>query len=295
MRIAFIGLGVMGLPMAIRLVQAGHEVSGHTRTASKAAALTDAGGRLVFSVRDAVDGAELVISMLPDSSDVEAVYTGPDGVFASAPAGALLIDMSTIRPDVARTLAATAAERGFRMIDAPVSGGQSGAQEGVLSIMVGGSADDFDAARPMLSAVGTTIVHVGPGGAGQTVKAANQLLVAGIIELVAECMVFLDAQGVDLEAAVTVLNGGLAGNTVLTRKAAAMIKGDFTPGFRIELHHKDLGIYRETARDEGVFSPLGAAVGELVAALRASGAGHLDHGALLGQVDRLSGRSRWTA
>ncbi len=201
--------------------------------------------------------------------------------------------MSTIRPDVARGLAAAARERGLEMLDAPVSGGEAGAKDGSLSIMVGGDETAFRAAAPIFQAVGKTIVRVGEAGAGQTVKAANQLLVAGIIELVSEALVFLDAHDVELEPAVEVLNGGLAGNTVLTRKAANMIAGNFSPGFRVELHHKDLSIYRDAARALGVVSPLGVAVAELVSALRNTGGAALDHGALLAQADRLSGRDRW--
>ena len=295
MQIAFIGLGVMGLPMACNLLKAGHTVTGFNRSPEKTDKLVSAGGIKAVSVADAVDGAEVVVTMLPDSPDVAAVYTDPKGVLERAPQRALLIEMSTIRPDVALDLHQKAASAGLRMIDAPVSGGQQGAIEGSLSIMCGGTQETVDAARPVLNAVGATVVRVGGPGSGQTVKAANQLLVAGTIELVAEAMVFLDAYEVDLGPALAVLNGGLAGNTILSRKAESMVRGDFTPGFRVDLHHKDLGIYREAARDQGVFSPLGAAVTELMAALRSTGSGDLDHTALLRQVDAWSGRSRWSA
>jgi 2-hydroxy-3-oxopropionate reductase len=294
-QIAFIGLGVMGLPMACNLLKAGHTVTGFNRSPDKTDKLVSAGGIKAMSVAEAVDGAEVVVTMLPDSPDVAAVYADPEGVLARAPQRALLIEMSTIRPDVALDLHQKAAAAGLRMIDAPVSGGQQGAVEGSLSIMCGGAEETVDAARPVLNAVGSTVVRVGGPGSGQTVKAANQLLVAGTIELVAEAMVFLDAHKVDLGPALAVLNGGLAGNTVLSRKAESMVRGDFTPGFRVDLHHKDLGIYREAARDQGVFSPLGAAVTELMAALRSTGNGDLDHTALLRQVDAWSGRSRWSA
>jgi 2-hydroxy-3-oxopropionate reductase len=178
------------------------------------------------------------------------------------------------------------------MVDAPVSGGEAGAVEGSLSIMVGGDADDVAAARPVLEAVGTTIVHVGPAGSGQTVKAANQLIVAGTIELVAEALVFLEAHGVDTQAAVQVLAGGLAGNRILDRKAAGMIAREFRPGFRVDLHHKDLGIVTAAAREAGVAIPVGALVAQLMGALRAEGHGSLDHSALLLLVEQLSGRSQ---
>ena len=293
MRVAFIGTGIMGLPMALNLARAGHHVVAFSRTASKTAPLVELGGEAAPDVATAVTGADAVITMLPDSPDVEAVMTGPDGVLDAAAAGTLLIDMSTIAPETTRRLNELAASRGMRLLAAPVSGGEQGAKDGALSIMIGGDASDVAAAMPLFEAMGSTIVHVGGAGAGQTVKAANQLLVAGTIELVAEAMVFLDASGVELEPAVAVLAGGLAGNAILTRKGAGMIAGSFQPGFRLELHHKDLGIYSQAARDLGVFSPMGAIAAELVAAMKARGNGGLDHTALLQQVSELSGHERW--
>jgi 2-hydroxy-3-oxopropionate reductase len=289
-RIAFIGLGIMGLPMATNLVRAGHQVTGYNRSEPKRARLAEAGGTAAGSVGEAVRDAEVIITMLPDSPDVEAVVLGPGGVLESAGAGALLIDMSTISPGTARTVAERAAKAGLRALDAPVSGGEQGAVDGTLSIMVGGDAADFDAALPVLEVVGKTIVHVGPAGAGQTVKAANQLIVAGTLELVAEAIVFLEAHGVDTDAAVEVLAGGLAGNAILDRKASAMLRRDFAPGFRLALHHKDLGIVAAAAREAGVVLPLGSAVSQLVAALVARGDGALDHSGLLKLVQELSGR-----
>jgi 2-hydroxy-3-oxopropionate reductase len=284
MRIGFIGLGIMGLPMAVNLVRAGHEVSGYNRSAARTERLAAAGGLAAGSVAEAVRDADMVITMLPDSPDVEAVVLGEDGVLANT--DALLVDMSTVSPATARAIAATHE----RSLDAPVSGGEQGAVDGSLSIMVGGRAGDVDAALPVLRAMGTTIVHVGPAGAGQTVKAANQLIVAGTIQLVAEALTFVDAHGVDVAAAVEVLSGGLAGSTVLDRKADAMLRREFEPGFRVDLHHKDLGIALEAARQAGVVVPLGAVVAQLMAALRAQGDGALDHSALLRGVERLSGR-----
>jgi 2-hydroxy-3-oxopropionate reductase len=231
-----------------------------------------------------------VITMLPDSPDVTEVVLGEDGVLANASDGLLLIDMSTISPQAAQQVAAAAADRGVRALDAPVSGGEQGAVEGALSIMAGGPAEAFEAARPVFEAVGSTIVHVGPAGSGQLVKAANQLVVAGTIELVAEAIVLLEATGVDAAAGLRVLAGGLAGSTVLNRKAAGMLERRFAPGFRVDLHHKDLGIMLAAARDAGAVVPLGALVAQLMAALRAQGDGGLDHSALLRGVERLSGR-----
>ncbi|MQA97112.1 MAG: 2-hydroxy-3-oxopropionate reductase [Streptosporangiales bacterium] len=286
--VGFIGLGIMGLPMAANLVKAGFEVAGYNRSPGKIAKLAEQGGTAAGSVAEAVRGADVVITMLPDSPDVQAVVLGEDGVLANAASSTLLIDMSTIRPDVAREVAAAGAERGVRVLDAPVSGGEAGAIEGNLSIMVGGADDDFAAAASVFDAVGGTIVHVGPAGAGQTVKAANQLIVAGTIELVAESIVFLEAHGVDTEAAVKVLAGGLAGNRILERKAAGMLAREFTPGFRVELHDKDLGIVTSAAREAGVTIPLGALAAQLMGALKAQGHGGLDHSALLKLVEQLS-------
>jgi 2-hydroxy-3-oxopropionate reductase len=288
--VAVIGLGIMGGPMAANLVKAGFDVVGYNRSPDKVKALLDAGGRGVENVPDAVRDADVIITMVPDSPDVEAVTTGDDGVFASARQGALYIDMSSIRPDVAVRVADAGRKAGLRVLDAPVSGGEAGAIEASLSIMVGGEPDDFAAARPVLDAVGKTVVHVGPAGSGQTVKAANQLIVAGNIELLAEAIVFLEAYGVDTEAALQVLGGGLAGSTVLNRKGANMLAREFQPGFRLALHHKDLGIVQSAAREAGVVIPLGAVVSQLVAAMVARGDGGVDHSGLLKLVTELSGR-----
>ena len=196
--VAFIGLGIMGGPMAANLVKAGFDVVGYNRSPEKVKELVEKGGRGAEDVASAVAEADVVITMVPDSPDVEDVTGGADGVFANAREGALYIDMSTIRPDVAVRVAEAAREAGVRVLDAPVSGGEAGPVEGTQSIMVGGSAEDFADARPVLDAVGKTIVHVGPAGSGQTVKAANQLIVAGNIQLLAEAVVFLDAYGVDM-------------------------------------------------------------------------------------------------
>ena len=289
--VAFIGLGIMGGPMASNLVKAGYDVVGYNRSQAKVNALVAAGGRGASSVAEAVAGADVVATMLPDSPDVAAVLGGEDGVLANARPGTLVIDFSSIRPDVSAGLAADGKARGFRVLDAPVSGGEPGAIEGALSIMVGGEEADFAAALPLLEVVGKTVVHVGPAGSGQTVKAANQLIVAGTIELVAEAIVFLEAHGVNTEAAVKVLAGGLAGSTVLDRKAAGMLARNFTPGFRIALHNKDMGIVTAAAREAGVTIPLGALVAQLIGSLNAQGDGGLDHSALLKLVEQLSGRA----
>ncbi|MDH5147321.1 2-hydroxy-3-oxopropionate reductase [Brevibacterium casei] len=284
--IAFIGLGIMGLPMAKNLVDAGFTVRGFNRTPAKAEDLAAAGGQAAATIAEAVDGADVIATMVPDSPDVEAVL---DGILAAAKPGATWIDFSTIRPDVAKELAAQAREAGLKPLDAPVSGGEPGAVDGVLSIMVGGDEADFAAASEVFEAVGKTIVHVGPSGAGQTVKAANQLIVAGNIGLLAEAVVFLEAYGVDTASALEVLGGGLAGSKVLEQKGQKMLDREFAPGFRLALHHKDMGIVTAAAREAGVTIPLGAAVAQLVAATVAQGNGGLDHSGLLTVVEQLSG------
>jgi 2-hydroxy-3-oxopropionate reductase len=288
-RVAFLGLGIMGGPMAANLVAAGHEVTGFNRSPAAVERLVAVGGRQAGSVAEAVRDAEVVITMVPDSPDVEGLALGEDGIYANAGHDAIHADMSTIRPDVAERLHAAGREAGVRVLDAPVSGGEAGAKDGTLSIMVGAEEADFAAVQPILQVVGATVVRVGPPGAGQTVKAANQLIVAGTLELVAEALVFLRASGVDPAAAVPVLAGGLAGSAVLDRKGPAMLAGNFRPGFRVDLHHKDLGIVVDSARERGVAIPLGAVVAQLVGALRAQGDGDLDHSALLRGVQRLSG------
>jgi 2-hydroxy-3-oxopropionate reductase len=288
--IAFIGLGIMGSPMAVHLAKAGHDVVGYNRTPDKAQPLIDAGGRAATSVADAVSGAEIVAVMVPDSPDVREVLAGDNGVFATAKPGTLIIDFSSIRPDVTVELAEQAVAQGFRLIDAPVSGGEAGAINAALSIMVGGTAEDFADAQPILDVVGKTIVHVGPNGSGQTVKAANQLIVAANIQVLAEAVIFLEAYGVDTAAALKVLGGGLAGSKVLDQKGQKMLDRSFDPGFRIELHHKDLGIVTSAAREAGVVIPVGAILAQLMASAKAVGDGALDHSALLRGVERLSGR-----
>jgi 2-hydroxy-3-oxopropionate reductase len=291
-RVGFIGLGIMGGPMAANLVRAGFDVVGYNRSRPGVDRLVERGGRAAGGVAEAVRGAEVVVTVLPDSADVEGVVLGAGGVFANAGPGLLYIDMSTIAPATARLVAQAGGKLGVRVLDAPVSGGEQGAIDGTLSVMAGGAAADVAAARPVLDAVGGSIVHVGPSGAGQTVKAANQLIAAGTIQLVAEAIVLLEANGVDTQAATRALAGGLAGSAVLQRKGPDMLARRFRPGFSCQLHHKDLGIVTALAREAGVVIPLGSVVTQLMAALVAQGHGHLDNGALLQLVEQLSGRQR---
>jgi len=287
--IAFIGLGIMGNPMAGHLAQAGHTVTGFNRSPNYDD-LEAAGGKGAGSLEEAVADADVVCVMVPDSPDVRDVLEGEGGVFDSAKPGTLVVDFSSIRPDVTVELAKTAKERGFRLLDAPVSGGEAGAKNAALSIMVGGDAQDFQEAKPIFDVVGKTVVHVGGSGSGQTVKAANQLIVATNIQALAEAVAFLKAYDVDLESALEVLGGGLAGSAVLNQKKQNMISGSFEPGFRIALHHKDMGIITSAAREAGVVVPVAALVAQLMASALANGDGGLDHSGLLRGVERLSGK-----
>lgn len=289
-RVAFIGLGVMGAPMARNIRRADHDLTVFNRTPRYPDDLVTSGARVAASAAEAARDAEVVCVMVPDSPDVEDVLLGSGQVFDAVPRGSLVIDFSTIRPAVAVALASEARARGLRFLDAPVSGGEKGAREASLAVMVGGDPADFEAARPVLEAVGTTVVHVGPSGSGQVVKAANQLVVGANIQALAEAFTFLEATGTDLEAALAVLAGGLAGSRVLDHKRDAFLSGSFEPGFRIDLHHKDMGIVTTSLREAGVVAPVAAVVGQLFASARANGDGSLDHAALLRGVQRMSGR-----
>jgi 2-hydroxy-3-oxopropionate reductase len=288
--VGFIGLGIMGSPMAAHLVDAGHQVTGYDRNTDAVRRLAEHGGNAATGVAEAVDGAEVVITMLPNHPHVEDVVLGEGGVFSVAPAGTLLIDMSTIRPETSLALAKAGAERGIRVLDAPVSGGEAGARQAALSIMVGGVEADFAAARTLFEALGKTVVHVGPHGAGQVVKAANQLLVGGTYALVAEAIVLMERSGVDARAGLDMLAGGLAASRVLELKRETMLAREFTPGFRIDLHHKDMGIAIAAARDANASLPMTGLVAQLIAAARAQGYGSLDHSALLKVTEALNGR-----
>ena len=289
--VGFIGLGIMGTPMAAHLVAAGYRVSGYDVAPASVDRLVAAGGLAAGSIAGAVRDAAVVVTMLPDHPQVEQVVLGAGGVLATAAPGVLLIDMSTIRPETSIAIGTAGARHGIRVLDAPVSGGQAGAQQATLSIMVGGDEADFVAARPILEVLGKTIVHVGGHGAGQVVKAANQLVVAGSYALVSEAIVLLEAAGVDAKAGLDVLAGGLAASRILDLKRDSMIAREFQPGFRIDLHHKDMGIVLDAARQAGVALPVSGLVAQLVAAARAAGYGSLDHSALLKVIEQFAGRA----
>ena len=281
-KIGFIGLGIMGRPMAKNLMEAGYELVLQNRSTEKAEELAKEGNATpAGSPQEVAEACDVVITMLPDSPDVEAVVAGEGGVLEGIREGALLVDMSTISPVVTEELAAKVREKGASMLDAPVSGGDVGAIEGALSIMVGGSEEDFERARPLFDVMGKVATHVGPIGAGQVVKACNQIVVALTIEAVSEALVLGSKGGVAPEKLVEALSGGLAGSAVMEAKKEKFFSHDFEPGFRIELHHKDLGIALAAGREYGVALPVTAIVDQMLEASKAKGRGDRDHSALL--------------
>ena len=283
-KLGFVGLGVMGKPMARNLISAGHELVVHNRRPEPADELAAEGATAASSPREVAEQSDVVITMLPDSPQVTEVVVGENGVLAGASSGDLVIDMSTISPIVTREVAEAAAERGVTTLDAPVSGGEPGAIEGSLSIMVGGSDKDFERARPIFGAMGVPR-RVGPVGAGQVVKAANQVIVALNIEAVSEALVLCSKAGVDPGLAIEALRPGLAGSKVLEQKGRNFLEHDFKPGFRIELHHKDLGIALAAAREFGLALPVTSLVDQMLAALEVKGHGGDDHSALLTLIE----------
>jgi 2-hydroxy-3-oxopropionate reductase len=286
--IGFVGLGIMGKPMAHNLLKAGFPVIVHNRHQEVTDEFIAAGASPGARPRDIAASCDVLITMLPASPQVEEVLLGPDGAIEGASAGLIVIDMSTISPVVTRTLAARLAAHGITMLDAPVSGGDKGAIAGTLSIMVGGDEDTFKRCVPIFQALGKTIVHVGGSGAGQVVKACNQIVVALIIEAVSEALVLGSKAGVDPAKILQVLSGGLAANRVIELRGASMLAHDFTPGGRIRTHHKDLGIVLELGRMYGVSLPVTALVDQMFASLEIRGRGDLDHTALLSYLEDLA-------
>lgn len=288
--VGFVGLGVMGRPMAANLVAAGYAVKGFSRSASTRESAQAAGIPVAGSLAEAVAGARVVITMLPDSADVEKVALGEGGILEHISEGATYIDMSTIRPDTARQVTGAFVDTGHPCLDAPVSGGEAAAVGGTLSIMVGGEASTLEEHRDLLGAMGSTVTHVGAAGAGQVTKAANQLVVATHLQALAEAVTFLEAQGADVEVALTAIAKGLGGSTVIDRKTRSVLDGEFGPGFRVVLHDKDLRIVMDAAQSTGTVLPVTASVAQLMRSLVATGRGGLDHSALVQQTRELNGK-----
>ena len=287
--VGFVGLGIMGAFMAGNLLEAGHELVVHNRTRTKAERLAQRGARVADSPREVAEGSDVIITMLPGPPQVEEVVAGEDGLLEGAREGSLIIDMSTSSPILARELARTARNKAVGILDAPVSGGDVGARDGTLSIMVGGEEEDFERARPLFRVMGETVVHVGGTGAGQVVKACNQIVVALVIEAVAEALVLGSKAGVAPDRVVEVLSGGLASNKVLEVKGEKFLSHEFTPGGKLEYHRKDLGIALEAGREYGVTLPAAAFVDQMFGVLEAKGRGGWDHSALLTLLEERSG------
>lgn len=286
--VGFIGLGIMGGPMARNLLRAGYRVVVRDVMAAPVEELVSEGAERAETPRDVAATTDFFITMLPDSPDVETVYAGVDGALEAARPGWLAIDMSSISPRVARALALRAATAGAEMLDAPVSGGDKGAIAGTLSIMVGGSETGFARARPVLQSLGKTIVHVGPSGAGQVAKVCNQVVVAVVIEAVSEALVLGAKAGVDPARIVEVLQGGLAATKVLEMRAENILSGRYDPGFRVRLHLKDLKNALELAREAGVVLPATVEVEQLMQRMRIAGRGEYDHSGLVTVLEDLA-------
>jgi 3-hydroxyisobutyrate dehydrogenase len=272
-QLAFIGLGVMGLPMAGHLHAAGHALKVHTRTKSKAKALTNKGATLAATPADAAQGADVVFICVPDTPDVEKVLLGEDGVLQTVKKDAIVDDHSTISPSATRQFANQLAKKGAKLLDAPISGGDVGARNGTLSIMVGGDETAFKHVEPLLRHMGTTITYCGGSGTGQLTKLVNQILVSITNMAVCEALTFGKRNGLDLEKTITALAGGAAGSWQLANLGPRMIKHDFKPGFTIDLQQKDLKIVLQTAEESNTSLPAASLVHQLFTAAQAAGHG----------------------
>ena len=288
-KIGFIGLGIMGKPMARNLRKAGYAPTVYNRSRPAMEELEREGATLGSSAKDVAAASEVVITMLPSSPDVEAVVLGANGVLEGAQPGTTVIDMSTISPLVSQTIYEEAKKKKVNTLDAPVSGGEKGAIEGTLSIMVGGDREVFEAVLPILQAMGKTITYMGAAGAGGFTKLANQVIVALNLTAIGEALTLGGKAGLDPERLIQALGGGMAGSRCLEMKGPQIIKGNFQPGFTIDLHHKDLGLIMEAARALQVPLPTTAVVQELFSALRVKGRGAWDHSAVITILEELAG------
>jgi len=286
--VGFIGLGIMGKPMARNLLKAGYSLLVHNRSRGVVDELGKEGAKAAASSKEVAERSEIIITMLPDSPDVEIVYAGEQGVFSGVKSGSLLIDMSSISPIVARKLAVEAEKRGCDMLDAPVSGGETGAIGASLSIMIGGKASAVEKAMPIFQALGKNIVHVGEAGAGQVTKAANQMVVGTTIAIVGEALVLAAKAGVDPAKVRQALLGGFAQSKILEAHGQKMLDRNFKPGFRIRLHEKDMKIALATGSEYGVPLMVTGVVGQMMTAMKGLGNGDLDHSALVKFVEELA-------
>jgi len=290
--IGFIGLGIMGRPMAKNLLKAGYPLVVHSRSRGPVDEIARAGAKVGSSPRDVALQSDVLITMLPNSPDVELVALGRDGIIEGARPGLLFVDMSTISPIVSKKVGEALAAKSVKMLDAPVSGGEKGAVDGALSIMVGGDKAVFDAVLPIFQAMGRTITHLGPLGFGGFTKLANQIIVAVNLTALAEALTLAKKAGLDRELTLTALAGGLAGSKCLDQKKPNYLAETYNPGFKIDLHFKDLGLIMESARALGVPLPTTAVVQELFSALRVKGRGGLDHSGVITLLEDFAGLSR---
>ena len=286
--IGFIGLGIMGKPMARNLLKAGHVLVVHNRSRAAVDELTGEGARPMNNPMDVAEHSDIVVTVLPDSTDVELVYVSEQGTFAGAKSGSLLVDMSSISPVVARKLAAEAERRGCDMLDAPVSGGEAGAISATLSIMIGGKASAVERAMPLFQTLGKNIVHVGDAGAGQVTKAANQMVVGTTIAIVAEALVLAKKAGVDPAKVRQALLGGFAQSKILEAHGQKMLDRNFKPGFRIQLHEKDMKIALAAGSEYGVPLMVSSVVGQMMTAMKGMALADLDHSALVKLIEELA-------
>jgi len=289
MKVAFIGMGTMGGPMAINILKRGHALTVYNRTKGKETVVVKAGAKRADSPKEAAAKVEVIIVCVSDTPDVEEVILGENGVIQGAQSGSIVVDMSTISPKATRKMAKTLESRGVKMIDAPVSGGSEGAENGTLAIMIGGDPEDVEKARPVLETMGKTITHVGPIGAGQITKAINQTIIAGGYLSVAEGVALGLKAGLDMKKVVQAIGGGAAASWVLTNRAGNMIANDYPLGFRVKLHHKDLRIALEAARELGVVLPLAALVDQIENGLIGRGFGDEDVSAMARMIREQSG------
>jgi len=289
--IGFIGLGIMGRPMARNLLKAGYALVVHSRSRGPVEEIVKAGATAAASPKDVAAQCDVLITMLPNSPDVEQVALGPNGILEGAPRGLIVADMSTISPIVSQKIGKAFEAKGVAMLDAPVSGGEKGAIDGALSIMVGGDKAVFERVLPIFQAMGKTITLLGPLGFGGFTKLANQIIVAVNLTALAEALTLGKKAGLDRDLLLTALAGGLAGSKCLEQKRPNYLANTYDPGFKIDLHYKDLGLIMESARALGVPLPATAVVQELFNALRVKGRGGLDHSGVITLLEDLAGAS----
>ena len=289
--IGFIGLGIMGRPMARNLLKAGYSLVVHSRSRGPVDEIAKAGAKAAASAKDVAAQCDVLITMLPNSPEVELVALGPNGIIEGARPGLIFADMSTISPIVSQKIAKALEPKGVAMLDAPVSGGEKGAIDGALSIMVGGDKDVFERVLPIFQTMGKTITRLGPLGFGGFTKLANQIIVAVNLTALAEALTLGKKAGLDRDLLLTALAGGLAGSKCLEQKRANYVSNTYNPGFKVDLHYKDLGLIMESARALGVPLPATAVVQELFNALRVKGRGGLDHSGVITLLEDLAGAS----